>query len=225
MGVATMIAPGLTANAATVLITAPTADVISVDDCKSLLGISGDDQDDAIEAAIGAISATLDPASGGWLGRALRPQTWELRLSAFPSGMILLPYPVLTELTSIKYDDSNGTEQTLTVTTDYRVFGQDGHNRAYVTPAYNGSWPVARYDDQSVRIRYVCGYDGTSMPKPILSAIALGVRNLIATGERNLYLAEEDVPGVRTRRWVVSETAERVLRTAFENLLSNYRVY
>jgi len=207
------------------LITAPTAAVVSVDDCKSLLGISGSSQDDMIDGAIGAIAATLDPASGGWLGRALRPQTWELRLSGFPAGGIELPYPVQTALTSVKYDDTAGVEQTLVADTDYRVFGLNGHHKARVSPVYNGAWPVARSDDESVRIRYVCGYATTAMPKPIVSAVALGVRNLIATGERNLYLSSEEVPGVRTRSWIVSENAEKVLRRAFENLLSIYRVY
>lgn len=208
-----------------VLITAPTVDVLSVADCKATLGITSDGQDAMIEASIGAVVATLDPASGGWLGRALRPQTWELRLSGFICNKIELPYPILTSLTSVKYDDSDGAEQTLTVTTDYRVYGQGGHGKAYIVPAYNDYWPTARSDYEAVRIRYVCGYAGTAMPKPITQFIALQVRMLLSNIERNLYLSGEDIPGVRSRRWVVSDSANELIRKAGDNLLSTYRVW
>src|SRR5689334_14755400 len=87
------------------LITAPTDDVMTLSDCKAALGISGTSQDTLITALLAAVVGQLDPASSGWLGRALRPQTWEFRLFGFPSRGIDLPYPPLISVTSVKYDD------------------------------------------------------------------------------------------------------------------------
>ncbi len=225
---------GMMTHTTSVLITAPTADVLSVADCKDMLGITSDSQDDMIEAAIGAVASSLDPATGGWLGRALRPQTWELRRPSFwghnsPSGpcslRIVLPYPVLTSVTSVKYDTWDGVETTLVENTDYRVFGLGQYLPAYITPQYNGVWPSARYDYESVRIRYVCGYDGDAIPKPIIQFIALQVRMLLSNVERNLYMSLETIPGVRERRWIVSEAANAQIKTAADSLLTTYRVW
>lgn len=212
--------------ASRVLITAPTAAVVTPAEIRTMLGFGATDpSDDLLEAMIGAVVNTLDPAAGGWLGRALRPQTWELRLEGFCEDEIELPYPVLTELTSVKYDDSAGVEQTLIEGTDYRVFGLGGHGPAEIAPVYNRVWPTARYDEESVRIRYVAGYSGAAMPQAIKAAVALGVQNLRANTERSLYLAGEVIPGVRERRWVVSDAAGAAIERATAGLLGNYRVW
>lgn len=45
-------------------------------------------------------------------GRAIMPQTWELTLDAFPDALELTRVPVAS-VTSLKYFDATGTEQTL----------------------------------------------------------------------------------------------------------------
>src|ERR1700757_954382 len=87
------------------LITAPTDPVLSVDDCKTMMGISGSSQDGMITAALAAVISAMDPASQGWFGRALRPQTWEYRATGFPRGPIELDFPPLLEIVSVKYID------------------------------------------------------------------------------------------------------------------------
>lgn len=213
---------------ASVLITAPTAPVLTVAELKTMLGITSDADDAKLEAYRDAVTQTIDPASGGWLGRALRPQTWELRLSGFYNGAcntIKLPFPVVTAVTSVKYDNDAGDEQTLTVDTDYRVFNLNQRIACIVAPPYLGQWPTARADRESVRIRYVAGYAGDDMPQPIKSAVALAVKDLMNTSERNLFLAREDIPGVRGRQWVVSPAAGEVIQKCIGNLLSTYRVW
>lgn len=206
------------------LITAPVAPPVSIADCKALLGITGDGQDDMIEMSIDAVVGTLDASTGGWLGRALSPQTWELRLDQFPACKIMLPFPVLLSLDSIKYDDQNGVEQTLTEGTDYRVFDLGSNHKASVAPVYNGLWPGARYDEQSVRIRYTCGYDD-EIPAAIRSAIGLGVRALLNTSERNLFIAGKSIEGVSETRWVVSDVGAQIINSSINNLLSTYRTW
>lgn len=209
------------------LVEASTDDVVSVGEIKTMLSISGAGQDNVLEICRDAAVEAIDPAKGGYLPRSLRPTTWELRLPSFyscwPSVAINLPYPVVTEVVSVKYDDVDGLEQTLTASTDYRTFGVGDHHGARIEPPYQGSWPAARHDSESVRIRYVAGYAGAAMPKQIKSAVALVVRGLMSNAERNLYLSGEDVPGVRARRWVVSDAGQKVIDAAVARLVSAYR--
>lgn len=167
------------------LITPPADAVVTLAEVKTILGITDTASDDLLTAMIGAATSQLDAASSGWLGRALRPQTWELRMSRFPSAPIRLPYPPVTEVVSVKYDDADGNEQTLVLDADYRVLGLGDAWRTVVRPVYNGSWPAARDDDESVRIRYVAGYGGSPDPMPgsIKTAIALMAQHLRTTSE------------------------------------------
>lgn len=225
-----------------VLITPPTVDVVSRADAKKQLRITGTDYDALIDALIASAVAQLDPAGGGWLGLALRPQTWELRLDGFPYGYcgsgfsrnfrayneIVLPYPPLISLDSVKYYNSDGVDTTLVANTDYRVMG-GGNEKSYVVPTYNGTWPSSvRSDLESVRVRYTAGHQLTnpdSLPPPIKQAVLLAVRDLWSLGERNLYLRAESAPGLASYEWTVSENAGVVIRAACENMLSTYRVY
>jgi uncharacterized phiE125 gp8 family phage protein len=224
------------------LITPPTDDVVSVTDARAQLRLSSDVTDAMIEALIDAAVAQLDPAGGGWLGRALRPQTWELRLSRFPYGYcgtgyarnfrpdvgIELPYPPLLTVDSVKYDDGNGTELTLIEGTGFRVLG-GGTRKSCVLPVYNGNWPSSvRCDAESVRVRFTSGYElGTvdEMPAPIKQAVMLMAKHLNGLAERNLFVSSEDVAGLGSRSFVVSENAALVMKAAAEGLLSTYRVY
>lgn len=224
MTISMVLGPSLVMDATPVLVTAPTAAVVTAAELRTMLGLPADNPSTALlEAMRDAVVAQLDPASGGWLGRALSPQTWELRLGSFPSYAIELPYPPVSAVTSVKYDTDAGVETTLVEGTDYRVFGLNGHHKAAVAPVYNGSWPTPRSDREAVRIRYVCGY--TTVPQPIKSAIALGVKHLTSSSERNLFLSKESIPGVIDRQWIVSEAAGKALEAAMGSLLAGYRVY
>jgi uncharacterized phiE125 gp8 family phage protein len=217
-----------------VLITAPTAAVLSRADCKAALGITTTDQDAIIDAALSAAVSSLDAATGGWLNRALRPQTWEYRLPEFPycDEEIRLPFPPVTSVTSIKYDDANGDETTLVEGTNYIVLGLNGNSFTSVRPAYGKSWPSARYISDSVRIRYVCGYaegDNTpptddDLPAAIKQAIALMVRSIVSNSSQNLFLSSDKVDGVGEKRYVVSTDGFKVMQQAAEALLYPYLV-
>ena len=219
------------------LIEPPDETVISLADAKKHLRVTTTDNDGVIQAMLDAAVAQLDPASGGWLGRALRPQIWELRLPGFPCGAhyrypssdIELPYPPLIEVVSFKYDDSNGAEQTLAANTGYRVLGIGTLGKACVAPPYNGSWPSARNDGESVRIRFNCGYESDAdvvlFPAPIRQAILLALSHFWGLSERNLFLSEETIQGVSTFRWTVSDAARSAIMSASDNLLSAYRQF
>jgi uncharacterized phiE125 gp8 family phage protein len=224
------------------LITAPTQEVVSLEMAKAHLRVTTTDQDDLIQLVIDAAVAQLDPASGGWLGRALRPQTWEVRYDGFPvwycedyyydnyrSAAIALPYPPLISIESVKYDDGNGTEQTLVEGTGYRVIGLGSIQKSYIAPIYGGLWPSSvRCDPESVRIRFTSGYELATidtMPATIRQAVLLMVKHLYGLGERNLFVSAETVDGVGSRNFIVSENAAMVMRNASEGLLGPYRMF
>lgn len=109
------------------------------------------EESDTIDIFIKAIREKAETVTR----RALITQTWELTLDSFPSGKIILPKPPLQSVTSIKYIDSNGVEQTL-ASSEYKVVTKA--EPGYVQPAYGKSWPVALSDTAVINIRYVCGY-------------------------------------------------------------------
>jgi hypothetical protein len=232
------------------LIAAPTDEVVTLEEAKAQLRITNNDSDELIRALIDSAVAQIDAAGGGWLGRALSPQTWELRLNEYPYGyadydqtywrccyvgatcptgtysyQIELPYPPLISVDSVKHYDTDGVDTTLVENTDYRVVGLGSIGRASVAPIYNGSWPtLVRTDFGSVRVRFTAGYSA-GVPAPIKQAVLLACRDLWSLNERNLYLRSESAPGLASYEWTVSEMAGKVIRSASESLLSTYRVY
>jgi uncharacterized phiE125 gp8 family phage protein len=213
-------------HASKALITPPTDKVLALADVKSHLRIDFADDDVLIQAFIDAAVNQLDPAGGGWLGRALRTQQWELRLRGFATRGIALPYPPLISIDSFKYDDLNGVEQTLVDGTGYRILGVGTLQKQMVAPLYNHCWPGARPDAESVRIRFTSGYPVAvtadpahvppiaavidRLPAPILAWLKLYVGALYEN-------RESFVIGTRE---IVAELPAHIM-----TMLSTYRVY
>lgn len=123
-------------------------------------------EDDAlIDAYVAAAVAYIDGPRGR-LGRAIWEQTLELRQIGF-GQTIRLPYGPVRAVTSIKYVDQDGAEQTLAA--DQYVLSNDG----VISLAHNASWPSLRGDAEGVRIRYVAGYD--ALPDGIRAALLMMV--------------------------------------------------
>jgi uncharacterized phiE125 gp8 family phage protein len=221
------------------LITPPAVPVVSIAACKAALGIVSASQDDVLTAAIAAMTAQLDPASGGWLGRALRPQTWELRLPGFldrrcehrlyREGSIALPYPKLRSIVSVAFDDNSGVAHDLTKDVDYRVLGVGGTGKQAIAPMPGGCWPTARCTAESVRIRYEAGYAPAQgnvpdeLPADIIHAIFLGVR-ILMSNTANLFLVADRVDGIGEKKYAVTADAAAQARSVVDGLLFTHRV-
>jgi uncharacterized phiE125 gp8 family phage protein len=105
-----------------------------------------------------------------YTGRSLAPKTLEMVLDAFPGGNIVLDAGPVTSVTSVKYTDYDGVEQTVSAS-DYALSAYGLSD--VVALAYGETWPAARAQRDAVRIRYVTGY--SSAPKAVKSAIRLMV--------------------------------------------------
>lgn len=218
-----------------VLIEAPEDELIALADLKKALGISGVDQDNALRFALAAAIAVLDPASNGWLGRALMPQTWELQLLSFNDRRtgsrphhnlhaIPLPYPPLISIVSVKYLDMAGVDQPLALGAGYRILGMgQPFSRQAIAPLYGTAWPATRVDDAAVRIRYTCGYDDdvNVMPKQLVQAICLSVRALLPLMTRDAMLFEDRVEGLGSKRYQNNPEFSAVVEKAIGSLLVN----
>ena len=79
-------------------------------------------------------------------GVAFSASTWEYRERAFPDAELLLPLTPVVSVTSVKYDDADGVEQTFT---DFTLDGD------WIVPT--GAWPTPRDARSSVRVRFVTG--------------------------------------------------------------------
>lgn len=125
-------------------------------------------------------------------GRQLMTATFDYTLQNWPAGnAIKLPYGNLQSVTSVKYKDTDGSETTLTVTTDYLV-ETNGNQCGRVVLPYGGSWPsVSLYPSNPITIRYVCGYaSAAAVPEMLKVAIKFMAENMWRHGGENQPLKE-----------------------------------
>lgn len=189
------------------LITAPTELPLTLAQIKQHLRDEETvDQDATIMSYLRSALSHIDGASG-WVGRAIVEQTWEVTFDCFPktwSGRIVIPLPPLRSITTIKYLDTAGVEQTLD-SSKYRVLQAEHDVRSgIVEPAHGESWPATRDVGEAVTIRFVAGYGArNAVPAPIRTALMLHVE----------MLYDRDVQ------------AQEMLKEQRDELLAGYRVW
>lgn len=224
------------------LVEPPSDPVFTLDEAKAHLRVDDDDNNLVIEGLRDAVVGMLDPAAGGWLGRALRPQVWELQLrsfhdddrffmcndrrhtarSDFGRDAIALPYPPLIEVISLNYADAQGVDRTMVEGTDYRVLGVGGSTSAAVAPLYGASWPSARFDAASVRIRFKAGYPA---PSPAAGEVA-AVKETMPGPIRAWLKLQLGALYENRDSFVVGQRAQIAeLPAHVQNMLTNHRVF
>lgn len=162
-------------------ITEPTANCISVEECKDFLRIQGTTADDSLlQSCINAAERYAE----NYTKRSLRRQQWELRIDMFPgtSGEIELPRPPLstasTDLIVNYVEDTTLGNTTQVNSTAYEI---DYYSEpAKIYPAYDNEWPdTVRDVRNSVRITYYSGYNNTAIiPQDIKHWLLLRVGSM-----------------------------------------------
>lgn len=154
------------------LITPPTVEPITLAEAKAHLRITHTDEDALITSLISVARADAENE----LQRSLITQTREIARDAFPAAIELTFGPVIA-VTSVKFDDPAGIEQTLDPATyrldTYRLSG-------WIVPDPDYSWPETRQHVNAVRVRYTAGYGpaATDVPAPIRQWILLRIGTL-----------------------------------------------
>lgn len=118
------------------------------------------------------------------LKRYLITQTIDLYLDCFDEWEIKLP--PLQSVSAITYVDNDGATQTID-STDYLVDAVSVPAR--ITPAYGKVWPVARYQNNAIKIRFIAGYGSASaVPKIIKNWILNRIEEEVNQTAHNEYI-------------------------------------
>jgi hypothetical protein len=184
---------------------------------------AGDDA--GVARVIMAAQRTIDGPQG-WLGIAIGPQTLELTSDAYCE--MRLPCPPLIEIEGINYLDEDDAEQVVD-DGDFRLIPATGviwFRSGFAFPSTNGA-------PDAVRIRYRAGYDGADVdsggtgpvPDEAKQAVIVLAQHMLSTGAANLFLRSEEVEGIGTRQFVVSDQADAVIERTVRGLLQGLRVY
>jgi uncharacterized phiE125 gp8 family phage protein len=149
------------------LVTKATDMPVKLNEAKTHLRVLHDDDDVYID---GLIASATDFVENYLRGRVLAKKTYDYYVDAFPET-IRLPKAPVQAISSIKYLDSNGDQQTLassSYTSD--LISQP----ARIIPAYGLSWPETRSIINSVVVRFDAGYASVAdVPKNIVTAIKI----------------------------------------------------
>lgn len=158
------------------LITGPTDEPITLEQARLHLRLDADGSplthpdDTIVEALITTAREYLD-GNDGILGKCLMTQTWELVMDQFPWNEIKIPLPPLQSISSIKYDDLDGVEQTIS-SSNYIVDNVAKNKPGWVVPVASYTWPTTMDKINAVRVRFVGGYGmATQIPTPIMRAM------------------------------------------------------
>jgi len=201
------------------LITAPTALPVTVAEAKAHLNLEHNADDAIIEGFIDSSVSYAELITG----RQLVEATYELVLDAFPldkglgtvpDGAIEFPRPQLFTVSSIKYIDADGVEQTL-ASTEYTVDTDSLVGRVY--PAYGKYWPSTRAVPSAVRIRFTCGWPMSDAQSPPVWTGPEAIKTWIKVRVATLYTMREAV--------VQGQTIAELPRAYVDGLLDAYRIY
>ena len=167
--------------------TAPTTEPVTLAEAKTHLRVDGSDEDTFIEGLIQAAREWCED----YERRAYITRTITAKFDRFYST-IILPMPKIQSVTSVKYLDTAGTEQTLS--TDY--YDVDTYREpGAITLAYNKTWPTTRDINNAVEVVFVAGYgDADDVPERVKCAIKLLIGHLYENRETTSPINISEVP-------------------------------
>lgn len=134
----------------------PVNELVTTDEFKEHVheDLSDSGNDDVIDAMIDAATKWAER----YVGLRFMPGVCVYTLNKFPEGKIILPRPIIQNMTSFTYLNTGGTSSSLTQTTDYTLKAALGE----LVPAYGKSWPAHRESQSSVQITYDSGFSASS---------------------------------------------------------------
>lgn len=180
------------------LLTGPTSEPVLLAQAKAHLRIDDGNPDDALIA--GMLSAARE-AVENYTGRALMPQTWQMRLPKFPAdqGAIRVPIAPLISVSELRIVDTTGAETVLSASA-YQVEAPTGPQAApgRILPAAGAAWPATQADTLgAVRVTFQAGYaNAAAVPAAIKSAVLLVLGELYEQREASAVRAPADIPAV-----------------------------
>ncbi len=162
--------------------TAPTFEPVTLGEAKETLGVRHGRHDSLVTGLIVAARRFVETT----LRQTLPTTTWTLYLDAWPSkrtfgttavdkSAILLPNPPCVSVASVKYTDTDGTQQTLATS----VYTLDAKSwPARLALAWDQSWPTARAIVNTIEIEFVAGRAAADIPDLLKTGIRAIVQHL-----------------------------------------------
>jgi uncharacterized phiE125 gp8 family phage protein len=189
------------------LVTPASVAPLLLDQAKAHLRIDSTD-DDAL------LTTLIDAAAGqyfgehGTTGRSLLNETYDATWDAWPVDHCLrLPRSKVQSVTSVKYIDTAGDEQTLAAD-QYTLISDVAPGR--VDRAYGVSWPTLRTEANAVRVRFVAGF-GSSW-NDIPRDLQVGLLHLVAHWHE-------------TREPIITGTTVAKVPFSLEAIFAKYKVH
>ena len=178
----------------------PATEPVSLAEAKAYLRVTSSDEDATISFLIGVAREAAEHE----LGRSLITQTREKTLDVFPID-IRLDYPPVQSVTSIKFLDENGDEQTLS-SSSYKLDNASDSKPAWVKIATGRSWPSTYPEINAVRVRYVAGWaSAAEVPQSIKQWMLLNIGHWYENREATSEAKREPLPfisGLLNRDWI-----------------------
>jgi len=140
--------------------TSPSVEPLSLEEVKIQAKVDLDLDDEYLDGLITMSRQYVE----AFQNRALITQTWTAYFDSFPTdGFFELPLPPLQNVTSLKYLDTDGVQQTMSSAL-YRVDNALEPGRIYLE--YQQSWPISRAVRNAIEIEFICGYGDTATTVP-----------------------------------------------------------
>ena len=194
------------------VVTAPAVEPITLAEARDHLRLeatgspASHEDDDYITLLIEAARQYVENVTN----RPMVQRTYKLTLPCWYEE-VWLPYSTpLVSVSSIKYLDVNGAQQTLS-STIYDVISDTMPSR--IVRAYGQVWPSIRDVHNAIEITYVAGYAGEGSPADYRSAIPEALKGALKMVLADMYENRERQQGIQLYK-----------NDAVEHLLSGYRV-
>lgn len=166
------------------VITQPTEEPVLAAECRLAARLSTTQLDSLIEDVyIPAARRVCEQRTG----RSLVTQTLKLTLDAWPADHeIELPFGPVQSVTSVKYLDLNGVQQTVS-TTVYELEVESDAGSAEIRLKSGQSWPSTSGADGCVEVAYVAGFGtSTEVPADVRAWLVTAVAEMIKTGSADI---------------------------------------
>jgi len=152
----------------TVLVNGPSGEPIEVSEAKTHLNLSGS----SLDTYLGTLITTARRAIENYLHRVLMTQDWKVFYDCWKHEL-LIPFGNLQTVTSVKYRDLNGVEQTLSADDYYWVVNTTDPGR--IVRKYDATYPELQYGrPDAIEIEFTAGFgDAEDVPEEIKHAIKL----------------------------------------------------
>jgi uncharacterized phiE125 gp8 family phage protein len=163
----------------------PASEPVTLDEAKRQCNVVATDEDAALSGWIRTARELVESESN----RSLLPQTWRLRIRDWPAEKLELPKPPLIAVSSVKYYDSAGVEQTLPAT--YYAVDSD-REPGVLWRDEDAIWPATDERPNGITITYTAGYaDADAVPWRAKQAILLLVAHWYRVREAVGQVGEE----------------------------------